>query len=356
MDHRNKDLAQKVLTYYNTHRRILPWREDPRPYYVWLSEIMLQQTRVETVIPYFNRFIETFPTVRDLAEGSEEVLLKLWEGLGYYSRARNLQKAAGILMEQYEGKLPSTKVQLIALPGIGPYTAGAIASIAFGKKETAIDGNLLRVGSRLLAFGGVVTKGEGKKKIEEFWQEVLPEDRPGDFNQAIMDIGATICLPNRDPLCQSCPLSSLCKAYEQGNSVDYPQKEEKKPRKMQEKTVFLLYDADNIALQKRNDKGLLAGLWQFPMAEGHLDEEQAIRWLSQNSLQALRLGQGPSAKHIFSHIEWRMICWVVKIDPFRVREKAPEDFVWMTKEEVDTIALPTAFRKFRQEIRNKRRI
>lgn len=347
------EFSQKILEYYDAHRRVLPWRENPRPYYVWLSEIMLQQTRVETVLPYFARFVEALPDIPALAEVSEEKLLKLWEGLGYYSRARNLQKAARVVVSDFEGELPSSKKELLSLPGIGPYTAGAILSIAFGKKEPAVDGNLIRVGSRILAYGGSVTGSEGKKAMEEFWESVLPEKRAGDFNQAVMDIGSAVCIPNGAPKCSDCPLSSHCRGFRSGKPASYPQKEEKKERRIEEKTIFILYQGEEIAFEKRKNQGLLAGLWQFPMAEGHLDEEEALREMQRRGCRSLRIVKGPSARHLFSHVEWKMKSWKVMADPFVVRE-AEDEILWLPAERIHEIAIASAFRKFREEVLKKK--
>lgn len=350
------EFSQKILEYYDVHRRVLPWREDPRPYYVWLSEIMLQQTRVETVLPYFARFIETLPDVRSLAEVPEEKLLKLWEGLGYYSRARNLRKAAKIIVSDFGGELPPSKKQLLSLPGIGAYTAGAISSIAFGKKETAVDGNLIRVGSRILAYEGPTGKAEGKKAMEDFWESVLPEKRAGDFNQAVMDIGARICIPSGAPKCSDCPVSSHCRGFQTGSQTAYPVKEEKKQRRIEEKTIFILYQGEEIAFEKRKNQGLLAGLWQFPMEEGRLEEEEALKKLQKKGYRPLRIVKGPAAKHIFSHIEWKMVSWKVMLDPFLVREaeNAEEGALWLPAERIDEIAIASAFRRFREEVLKKK--
>lgn len=325
MNKNRKKLSTRVLSHYKENRRILPWREDPTPYHVWISEIMLQQTRVDTVIPYFERFVQTFPTIRALAEGDEDTLLKLWEGLGYYSRARNIHKAAKLIVDKYQGEMPGSKEELLRLPGIGPYTAGAIASIAFGKKETAVDGNLIRVGTRLLAYDRSVVNAEGKRDLENFWASLLPEKNAGDFNQAIMDIGATICLPNGDPLCLICPINEFCTAFELGLQTDFPKKEAKKPRRIEKKTVFLLHCEDKILLEKREDQGLLRGMWQFPMIDGHLSEDEARDHLQKTGLSAIRIHQGPRAKHIFSHIEWRMIAWEVRLDPFALLTASTSD-------------------------------
>lgn len=388
MNKKYQKLSAKVLSYYRQKRRILPWREDPTPYHVWISEIMLQQTRVDTVIPYFERFVKTFPTIRALAEGDKDTLLKLWEGLGYYSRARNIHKAARIVVEQYGGELPDNKEELMKLPGIGSYTAGAIASIAFGKKETAVDGNLIRVGARLLAYDRSVTNTEGKRDLENFWASLLPEDA-GDFNQAIMDIGATICLPNVGPLCTICPISEFCIAFEHGSQTDLPKKTTKKPRRIEKKTIFLLYFEDEILLEKRSDSGLLRGMWQFPMIDGHLSEDEARDHLKSSGLSAIRIHRGPQAKHIFSHIEWHMVAWEIELDPFESREANPivseqtaegsrskvhetgfyydgpkkislptdpnrADLLWIEPDGLDEITLPTAFRIYRQRAKELR--
>lgn len=347
-------LDTKVLDYYQKNGRSLPWREDPTPYHVWISEIMLQQTRVDTVIPYFNRFMAQYPTITELAQAEEESLLKLWEGLGYYSRIRNIHKAAQALVDNYQGALPQTKKQLLQLPGIGDYTAGAIASIAFGQKETAIDGNLIRIGSRLIAYGDTTKNAAGKKAMEDLWQQLLPDQQPGDFNQAMMDIGATICLPNREPLCSKCPLASYCSAYANGNPMDYPYKDQKAAKKHQDWTLFILLKDNQVLLEKRPSKGLLASMLQFPMAEGNLDEDQALQWLRKHHHPPLRLKKGPASKHIFTHIQWQMSSWIVELDPFVVMEKnenQPNNQQWESIHAMDHITLPTAYRDFRQAVR-----
>lgn len=344
-----EQFQQQLLDYYRTRGRVLPWRENPKPYFVWISEIMLQQTRVEAVKDYFRRFTSSFPTVEDLAKASEEQVLKLWEGLGYYSRARNLHKAAKVLMEEYGGEFPSTKAQLLTLPGIGPYTASAIASIVFHEAKPAVDGNFLRVGARLLAYEEPAKKNPGKAKLEEFWQSLISLSSPGVFNQAVMDLGATICIPKGRPLCEECPVKDFCKAKVLGRMEDFPVKEEKKPRRVEKKTVFLLREGDFFAMEQRKDKGLLAGLWQFPMAEGHLNTEEVAHWLKHRHLSALRLEEGPSHRHIFSHVEWQMISYRIVLEPWLVMEEE-EGLLWKREEELELLTLPTAFKPFREVI------
>lgn len=344
------EFNKKLLHYYRNHRRILPWRENPTPYFVWISEIMLQQTRVEAVKDYFSRFITSFPTVKNLAEASEEEVLKHWEGLGYYSRARNLHKAAKILLEKYDGYFPGTKTELLTLPGIGPYTASAIASIVFGEKEAAVDGNFLRVGARLLSYEHSVKKNPGKRELEHFWNELIPSQAPGEFNQAIMDLGATICLPNGIPLCQDCPVNHFCSAYRTKRVEDFPVKDIKKPRRIEKKTLFLLREGDFFAMEQRNNKGLLAGLWQFPMVDGHLANEEVARWLNSHELFALRIEAGPVHRHIFSHVEWHMISYRIVLEPWFVMEQTEDGLQWKREEELAMLTLPTAFKPFREVI------
>lgn len=347
-----EEFARKLLDFYDSHRRVLPWREHPHPYRVWISEIMLQQTRVDTVIPYFERFMKECPTVSALAEAEEERLLKLWEGLGYYSRIRNIHRAAKELMDSYGGELPRNREELLSLPGIGPYTAGAILSIAYGIPEIAVDGNMIRIAARVTALEEVATKGRGKKAVEEFLREVLPSDRAGDFNQAMMDLGATICLPNGAPLCENCPISGYCLSFHQGNPEAYPKKEPKKERKIEEHTVFLLHLGEKSGFVKREDRGLLAGLWGFPMKKGHLAKAEALEYLFHEGYAVKNISEGVRAKHIFSHVEWHMISYEVELDSLSVHERS--DLTWLTVEESESISLPTAYSKFREELRKKK--
>ncbi len=353
----NKErLAEEILTYYEKNARSLPWRDDPSPYRVWVSEIMLQQTRVDTVIDYFNRFMKVFPTVADLAEAKEEVLLKQWEGLGYYSRARNLQKAAKTIVAEWKGVVPEEKADLLSLAGIGEYTAGAISSIAYGRDEVAVDGNFIRLACRLLAYDGNVWNAGGKRFITEFWESVLPEGRASFFNQGIMDIGATICLPNGEPHCQKCPISSHCQSYAKGNPLDYPIKKEKKKRKIEEKTILLLYWHDKVLIRRRPKKGLLAGLLEFPMMDGHASQDEVIAYLQECGFDAIRIKRGDDAKHIFSHIEWRMISWEVKVDAFMVFDDVVSNEEWLNCKEITDITMPTAFKVYRKNVIDSSRV
>ena len=352
-------IVAPLLDWYSQNARVLPWRENTDPYRVWVSEIMLQQTRVETVIPYYNRFMTTLPDIRALAECDEQALLKLWEGLGYYSRVRNLQKAAQMIITKFGGRFPEEFDDILSLPGIGTYTAGAISSICFEKPIPAVDGNVLRVLSRVLGSEADIALPEVKAKFTELLRQVYPQNRCGDFTQALMELGALICLPNGAPQCLVCPLADLCEANRTGRQSELPKKSKKAPRKKEEKTVFLLLCGDKIALQKRPEGVLLGGLWEFPNVPGHLTPKQAMETLEQWKINAVSLSErkgsplgtpvtiqkGPRKKHIFTHIEWEMTSYLVTC------ENAPEIFTWVTREQLTKdLALPSAFQGFLKSV------
>lgn len=332
-----------LLGWYDDNARVLPWRSQPTPYRVWLSEIMLQQTRVEAVLPYFERFLAELPDIAALAAAEEARLMKLWQGLGYYSRARNLQKTAQMVMDRHGGQLPASFQALRALPGIGDYTAGAIASIAFGLSEPAVDGNVLRVLSRILASGEDIALPEVKKRITMFVREILPVDRPGDFNQALMDLGATVCLPNGAPLCGKCPLAGLCMAHSLGIAETLPVKAAKKPRDVRQITVFVIRCGEAVLLAKRPGKGLLAGLWELPNAEGWLDAAKAMDLLKQWSAQPGAIKPLEEAKHVFTHVEWRMRGYMVDTQCFT----PPWEHAWADGPALRRgYAVPSAFKAY----------
>lgn len=340
-----KELPALLLQWYDSTRRILPWREEPKPYYVWLSEIMLQQTRVETVKPYFARFIQELPTIEALANAPEEQILKLWEGLGYYSRVRNLQKAARVVMEQYGGQLPKNPKELQKLPGIGSYTAGAIASIAFGAMEPAVDGNVLRVISRVTASRADILAPACKKAMEKEIRLILPADRAGDFNQSLMELGAMVCLGNGEPKCLCCPLQTVCEGYRQGIAGELPVKTQKKARRQEEKTVLLLHCKDKFAIHKRPKKGLLSGLWEIPTLEGHYSQEEVCSWLTEQKARIQSIRPLPDSKHIFTHVEWHMKAfWVELLDPIPL-------FLWEEALQIQKeYTLPSAFKAYFAEM------
>jgi len=349
MDQMQKDLAAltlPLLDWYGEHRRSLPWRDEVSPYRTWVSEIMLQQTRVTAVLPYFARFMEELPTVEALAKAPEERLLKLWEGLGYYSRARNLQKAAQQLVEQHGGEVPADHESLLALPGIGEYTAGAIASIAFGQAVPAVDGNVLRVAARIMGDGRDILDPALKKEYTRRIAAAMSREAPGDYNQALMDLGATVCLPNGMPLCESCPAADFCRAHQRGEEALLPLRRGKKPRRREARTVFVLQRQGKIALHRRGNTGLLARLWEFPQVEGSLSEKQAALQLQRWGLKALDWNKCLQARHIFSHVEWEMTGYSLA-----VKGEGAKDWRWVDEEEYAALAIPSAFARFDEEAR-----
>lgn len=328
------EMPEPLLDWYDRNRRILPWREEPQPYRVWVSEIMLQQTRVEAVKPYFERFMQKLPDIPSLACAQEKELLKLWEGLGYYNRVRNLQAAAVQIMEEYQGRMPEEYEELLKLKGIGSYTAGAVASIAYGRAVPAVDGNVLRVVSRLIREEGEITGTDVKQRMWEQLMQVIPKDRPGDFNQAMMEIGATVCIPNGMPHCTECPLQFMCQAYQQDCVSDYPKKAAKKGRKTEKKTMLLIQDENKVVLKKRPAKGLLSGMYEFPALEGYQSSEQVLSYLKEMGLKTVRIMELNEAKHIFSHIEWHMKGFLIKVDELEPKGEQLKKEGWLF---VDTV-------------------
>lgn len=327
-----------MLAWYDKEKRSLPWRENPTPYRVWISEIMLQQTRVEAVIGYYERFLNALPDILALARAPEEQLMKLWEGLGYYTRARNLQKAAQVMVHQYGGSFPRTYDEIRALPGIGDYTAGAVASIAFSLKYPAVDGNVLRVMTRLTADDGDISRPATKQRISSLLTRLLP-GRVGDFNQSLMELGATVCVPNGSPACLVCPVREYCLGFFQGAPEDFPVKPRKKARTIEERTVFLLNTGERLALSKRPERGLLAGMWEIPNVLGTLSQEEAGQWALGQGFPQVRTQKRSSCRHIFSHVEWRMSVYQINVPT------ESNDFFWADRQQLrDSISLPSAFR------------
>ena len=308
-----KPAVQPLLGWYEKNKRDLPWRRDASPYRVWVSEIMLQQTRVETVKPYFERFVRELPDVRALAECQEGKLLKLWEGLGYYCRVRNMQKAAAILVRDYGGEFPQDYEKLLELPGIGRYTAGAVASIAFGSPVPAVDGNVLRVLMRFADDSSDIASQVVKRRAEAVIQAAMPEENPGEFNQALMELGALVCLPNGGAVCGACPWKEMCLGRKNGHADVLPVKKKTKSRRSENRTVFLIFDGGAAALHRRPERGLLAGLYEFPNVEGFLSEEEALEEVRGLGLMPLRIQRLPDAVHIFTHVEWHMRGYRIRV-------------------------------------------
>lgn len=335
-----QNLPGVLLPWFDQNKRNLPWRQDKEPYHIWLSEIMLQQTRVEAVKGYYARFLSALPTIADLAKADDELLHKLWEGLGYYSRVRNLKKAAQVVMDTHGGVFPCTHEEIRALPGVGPYTAGAIASICYELPTPAVDGNVLRVISRICNEDTPIDSPAYKKCVTERLASVYPA-RAGDFTQALMELGATICGPNRAPQCSICPCKAFCQAHAAGTAESLPVKSAKKAKKEEEKTVFILSCNGSYALQKRPNKGLLAGLWEFPNVPGTLDMTQGMDYIRLWNLQARAPLRQVTRQHIFTHIKWQMHGLYMEVS------EKNDTFTWLTAAEIENqAALPTAFRQF----------
>lgn len=373
-EHQLGQIVIPLLDWYHANKRKLPWRQDNDPYRIWISEIMLQQTRVEAVLPYYERFMERCPTVSSLAACDDEELFKLWEGLGYYSRARNLKKAAQIICSQYHGQFPMQFEDILTLPGIGVYTAGAVSSIAFGQARAAVDGNVLRVITRLTENSQDITDAGFRRHITEELEKIYPAQERGDFTQSLMELGAVVCLPNGTPKCEQCPLNSLCGAFQRGTQMLYPVKRPKKARKLEEITVLLLCCKENfleesqeqIAVRKREQKGVLSGLWELPNLEGFFTEKQILGRLEEMGpalgLCNFRVSRKTNTRHIFTHVEWQMECMMIECEADRHESKPDKcepdkctaderndnnaSLIWVTRKQLKTeIALPTAFKK-----------
>ena len=346
----DRDLLQNcieaILAWYPGVRRALPWRDSPTPYRVRISEIMLQQTRIEAVIPYYARFLAELPDVAALAAVGEDRLLKLWEGLGYYSRARNLKKAAELVMDEYGGELPRTAAELKTLPGIGDYTAGAIASIAWGEPEPAVDGNVLRVLTRVLADERDIMQTKTRAAMTALLRERYPAgEAAGLLTEGLMELGETVCVPNAAPDCAACPLAALCRAHQSGTEARYPVKTPPRPRRIEERTVLLLRCGERWAIRRREDRGLLAGLWEFPSVEGRLTAEEAVaaaRGLGGEVLSCVPCGE---ARHVFTHVEWHMTGFRVEL------KREAEGLVWRSAAEIrEAYSIPTALRAYQKKL------
>lgn len=354
-----KELMTPLLEWFTAHARVLPWREIPTPYRVWVSEIMLQQTRVEAVKPYFERFTSALPDVFALAVCPEDELLKLWEGLGYYNRVRNLQKAAVQVVEEYGGVIPSEYDELLKLKGIGHYTAGAVASIAYGRYVPAVDGNVLRILTRVTADDTDIMKQSFRTAVERALLAMMQELKipdglkrrlrdgniPGALNQALMELGATVCVPNGAPFCGECPWENFCLAKKEGRIGELPVKSKAKARKIEARTVLILRDGDKVAIRKRPDRGLLAGLYELPNVEGRLSQEEVLGLVKEMGLEPVRIQRLSSAKHIFSHIEWHMDGYAVLLEGgLQQKGEHQQPFIFVEAEDAkERYAIPSAF-------------
>lgn len=336
-------LAQPLLAWYPGHARDLPWRRNQEPYRVWLSEIMLQQTRVEAVKGYYHRFLETFPDIAALAAAEQDQVNKCWEGLGYYSRAANLRKAAQVIMAQYGGRFPQTWKEVRALPGVGDYTAGAVCSICYELSTPAVDGNVLRVTARLTDCFCEIDRPEQKAAVTQALAQVYAAnpEHCGMLTQALMELGATVCLPNGQPRCEVCPLAESCLGRKYGDAMRLPQRTAKKTRRREQYTVFVLCCEGKYAVRKRTAKGLLHGLWEYPNTPGICTTEEAIAQTAAWHCKPLDLTRTAERRHIFTHVEWELY------GVYLTCGRQDEQFIWKTAEEIEReISLPTAFRQF----------
>ncbi|TCS82580.1 A/G-specific adenine glycosylase [Tepidibacillus fermentans] len=339
---------EQLLRWFRQQKRDLPWRKDQDPYHIWVSEIMLQQTRVETAIPYYEKFIEQFPTVEDLAQAKEEEVLKAWEGLGYYSRARNLHQGVKEVREKYGGKVPDDKEEILKIPGIGSYTAGAILSIAYGKKEPAVDGNVLRVFSRLLNSFEDISKMKTKKIIEEKVKELIPDHAASDFNQALMELGATVCTP-KSPLCLLCPVMDFCEGRKEGNQDQLPVKAKKKGQKIVYRVGLIMQKEGKVAFVKRPSDGLLANMWELPSLESEnpLSNQEWQEKIKEEFGIELTLNQPwMTIDHIFSHLKWKLVIYRVDdSQPLANISKQSKNWNWMNQSEIEKLSFPKAYKQ-----------
>lgn len=368
-----KDFQTIFLNWYYQNKRYLPWRTTIQPYQIWISEIMSQQTRIETVIDYYHRFMEKYPTIADLAQADEESLLKVWEGLGYYSRARNLKVAAQQVMTEFAGEFPATMEEIQSLKGIGPYTAGAIGSIAFGLPEPAIDGNLMRVGSRLFGIEADIAKASSRKIFDQAFREVISTENPGDMNQAFMDLGASICVPN-NPDCPNCPLKDFCYASQTNTQMNYPVKTKKEPPKDVYYFVAVIENNQGeLLLVQRPTQGLLANMWHFPLEEVSKTDYLRIKdhMAAQNRQEDLFLVAEESSlalfpdfpviwqkrhlgevKHVFSHLKWHLLLFYGRAKG----EIGLENSQWVAPTVFSQVVFPTMQQKLvKQWLENQNR-
>ena len=348
-----RQIAELLLSWYAKNARRLPWRENPDPYGVWISEIMLQQTRVDTVIPYYQRWMEKYPTIDKLALASEQDVLQLWEGLGYYSRARNLHKTAREVKENYGGELPAERKSLEKLPGIGAYTAGAIASIAFGMDETALDGNIQRVLSRLFDIDLPVRSSEGKKKLQQLAENVLPAGEAGTFNQAVMDLGATICTP-RSPLCSECPLTSECLAYEKGTQAERPVLEKRPAIPHYTVTAAVIRRGELFLIARRPANGMLGGLWEFPggKTEKGEDLETCLKREIREEMGVAILINAPFGfyKHAYTHFRVTLYAFLCELNGEEPQALEADEIRWVKASQLEDFPMGKIDRQISEKI------
>ena len=349
-----EDFQQALLDWYEAEKRDLPWRRTNDPYKIWVSEVMLQQTRVDTVIPYYRRFLEKFPTLQDFAEAEEDEILKVWEGLGYYSRVRNLQSAVREVSEKYNGQVPDKIKEFQSLKGVGPYTAGAVMSIAYNKPEPAVDGNVMRVFSRIFSIKEDIAKPKTRKIFEELVREVIARENPSPFNQGIMELGALICTP-QSPSCLLCPVRDYCKGFHEGKETLLPIKNTKKKIKNKRwMAAIVLTDSGELVIRKRPETGLLASMWEYPNwerddSDGRNLENFRLSLKEELGMDIKRMEPLTTVKHIFSHVEWEIDAYVVK---GRLHKKLESPYLQVQEDQLTKYAFPVPFQKMWEAYKN----
>ena len=342
------EFRKSLLSWYQAEKRDLPWRRTSNPYYIWVSEVMLQQTRVDTVVPYYERFITKYPTMEILAAAEQDELLKMWEGLGYYSRARNLQAGVREVVASYGGEVPSNRKDISTLKGVGPYTAGAVLSIAFGIPEHAVDGNVMRVLSRLLLIENDITVPRTKRIFENVIMDLIDHQDPSSFNQGLMELGATICTPK--PKCLLCPVRDFCSAFHEGRQEELPVRTKKKKGKVIPMASFAIQnDEGKWLVRKRPETGLLANMWEFPMVELNQDKKPEKMFYEQFGIQLEPLTEIIAFKHIFTHLTWEMSSFRARIT---AEETIPEGYQFYTEQEVESLPKPVPVVKIWESIKN----
>lgn len=339
--------TEKIVEWYQKNKRDLPWRKDKNPYHIWISEIMLQQTRIEAVIGYYYRFLEKIPDIKTLATIEEKSLLKLWEGLGYYNRARNLKIAAIQIENEYQGKFPTTYEEIMKLKGIGEYTASAISSICYSESQVTIDGNVLRVFTRFYNDQRNIDETRTRKSIREHLQKIIPEES-GDFNQGLMEIGETICIPNGIPKCNICPLKKDCLANQYNTYQDLPIRKKKTVKKQEDYTILIFQNQDKVAIYQRTKESLLNNLWGFPQLEGLFSMEEIKDYLIKQNIKYQCIQEGIQNIHIFTHKKWNMISYTIKL----TKENSLSQYKWEKISEIKKrYAIPTAYKPFLEKLK-----
>ncbi len=343
------EIGRALLAWFGAHQRPLPWRRTKNPYHIWVSEVMAQQTRIETMLPYYHQFLQVFPSIQKLADSPLEDVLSIWAGLGYYRRAENMHRAAKAIRDQHQGEIPESLDVLRSLPGIGDYMAGAIASIAFDQQAAAVDGNVQRVAARINGFQDMVGSSGLKRQTTEWVLKTMPDDHPGDFNQALMELGALVCIP-ANPRCSQCPVQSFCAAFAVQKTDQWPVRAQRKRPTDEPITVLVVTDPENrIAMRKRTES-LLKGMWEFVIFPGRLSKKELQSVLEQTGFAVREIESIGTHRHVFSHRIWTMESYA----GLTTAKALPGDYVWVPAAGLDDLAVPAAFRAQSEWLRQSR--